>query len=180
MIELELEINGEEFRLNEEENIDKLKQANLKKIGFITRRLLKQKKGEIIYFSKNCFITFFKSLKNQIDKNNYDSDGKLLSEFVFGPSGRNQNYMSGPWGTSAYLYFVNYKLYKISFQTIYNHIMAKQSIIEFEKRMVNIYGKTECFVQNGIRICTWVEGNSKVVTELNESHQHSFIHWVTD
>ena len=180
MIDLEFEINGEIFCLNEKENIDKLIASDLKKLGFFSWRLLKPKKGEKIYFSKNCFIALFKSLKNQSGQKKYEFEGEVLDEFMFSPSGNNQDYLSGPWGTSIYLYFIDNELNKVSFQTIGNRIMSKKVIIEFEKRIVSIYGKPEFKNHNGSRICTWTDENSKVISELNESLQNSYIHWMTE
>jgi hypothetical protein len=179
MINLEFEINGQVFSLNEKENIDKLTTSHLKKLGFFSRRLLKPKKDEKIYFSKNCYITLFKSLKNQNGKSKYEFEGELLDDFMFGPSGNNQDYLSGPWGTSIYLHFSDNKLRKVSFQTIGNRIMSKKVIIEFEKRIVSIYGKPESKNNNGIRICTWTDEDSKAISELHERLQNSYIHWMT-
>ena len=180
MIELELEINSGKFRLNDKENNDKLKGSGLKKVGFFTRRLIKSKPGEEIYFAKNCTIELFKSLRNQKGTNKYESEGRVLDEFIFGPSGNRQGYMSGTWGTSVYLHFLDNKLCKVSFQTIHNRIMAQKVIIEFEKRIRSIYGNPECINQDGIRICKWTLENSIAVSELNEKIQNSYIHWMTN
>ena len=99
---------------------------------------------------------------------------------MFSPSGNNQDYLSGPWGTSIYLHFIDNKLNKVSFQTIGNRIMSKKVILEFEKRIVSIYGKPEFKNHNRSQICTWTDKNSKAISELNESLQNSYIHWMIE
>ena len=177
MIELEFEINGVDFHLFEAENKNKIRSSNAKIIRFFGKRLLKSTKGEKIYFSKNCYIGLFRSLKNQEGTYIDEIEGKVLKEFVFGPSEKKQKYLLSTWDTSIYLHYVNSYLNKITFQCINNRIMAKKVIGEFEKRMVKIYGKPDYFEQNGNRICTWSDSSSKVMTELNENIQHSYIHW---
>lgn len=177
MIELELEINGVDFHLFEEENKNKIRSSKAKIIGFFGKRLIKPTKGEKIYFSKNCYIGLFKSLKNQEGTYIDEIEGNVLKEFVFGPSGKEQKYLSGTWSTSIYLHYINSILNKITFQCINNRIMAKKVISEFEKRMVKIYGKPVCIIQNENRICTWSDSSSKVLTEVNDSIQNSYIHW---
>ncbi len=172
MIKIELEINNVEFQLNEIEDLSKLKRAKFKKVGFFYRHLFNPKKGEKIYFSKNCSISLFKSFGKK-----FDPYSKELDYFLFGPSTIGQGYTYS-WGTSAFFYFFDNKLYKFSFQTIKSRVMAKKVIYEFEKRIVSVYGNPICTQQNENRICSWTDENSKIITELNESIQHSFIHWI--
>ncbi|MBT3823347.1 MAG: hypothetical protein HOD43_06300 [Candidatus Marinimicrobia bacterium] len=178
MIELELKVNGCGFHLLELEDIRKLKDSGFKKVGYFSRKLIKAKQNEKIYFSKNCTISLFKSLQNQSDAQTIDK--KVFGEFIFGPSGKSRDYLSGPWGTSIYTYFVESKLQKVSFQTIGNRIMAKKAIMEFEKRVLAIYGEPNDVQEDETRICTWIGGNSKVISELNESISNSYIHWAIE
>ncbi len=173
MINLEFEINGTEFILNEKKNIEKLKSSKFKELGFFSRKMLKANKWETIYFAKNCFISMFKSIEKQAKI--FDVD--LLEELRFGPSG-DAHYYSGPWGTSAYMYYVNDSLKRISFQTISNRIMSVKFIEEFEKRIVSIYGKPELDYPNKIKSATWRDLDSVVISELNEEAQNSYIHWL--
>ena len=61
-----------------------------------------------------------------------------------------------------------------------DYIMDYKDNVEFEKRITALYGKPNFINQNGIRICTWTNGNSKAISELNESLNNSYIHWIIE
>jgi hypothetical protein len=58
-LELDLQVNYQSFRLGDESKLSVLAEAKCEKAGFISRRVAKAAKDQILYWSKNPSISGF-------------------------------------------------------------------------------------------------------------------------
>ncbi|NHZ85847.1 MAG: hypothetical protein GWP19_08195 [Planctomycetia bacterium] len=108
-MKLNIRINDYPIALDQELNETELKKHNFKKVGFFARLLIKPRKNEIVWWSKNCGLKY---LNNDFQNSIYPIlDIKAGSGIIY--------------GTSAYLWHKDNKLIKLTFQIIHNKIAPK-------------------------------------------------------
>ena len=117
-MKLNLRINDYPIVLDQELNEVELKRHDFKKVGFFDRLLIKPEKDEIVRWAKNCGLRY---LDDDFQNSIYPIlDIKAGAEIMF--------------GTSAYLWFKENKLKKLTFQIIQNKIAAEISLKKFEEK----------------------------------------------
>lgn len=100
-MELNLKINDYSIALDQELNEAILKKHAFKKIGFFERRLIKPAKDQIVWWAKNCEMKY---INEEFGNTIYPIlDTKAGADLMF--------------GTSAYLFFKEKKLIRLTFQT---------------------------------------------------------------
>jgi len=117
-------INRFRISLNDEINSKQLKKHNIKKLGYIGRSLIQPSENDIVYWAKNCILDYsIQDGRGQIKKNMIEP---------------NLNAKYGPqamFGTTAYIWYENRRLYKLIFQILQNEYAATEFLREFEQNL---------------------------------------------
>jgi len=156
-MEIDLVINNIPISLGENFDLNKLRSADCKKAGLMTRWQLKLPKGQTLYWVKNCRITSF--------------DKKFNYWAVLGSGPQDIDYVCG---TSAYLFYNNERLLRIIFQVIHSAIQATAANHEMKQIMTNKFGSP---TKSSSLVSFWEEGNETFVCELNARGDNAYFHW---
>jgi hypothetical protein len=167
MIDLDLQINSYPVRLGISINNDLIKGIGLKKVGFFRRWQLKVAKGQILYWTANPTISCFELQYAIFPKISKDFSFKMFREL------RRAGMV---FGTSAFIWLKNHIVEKMTFQCIHNKYVAKQKLDEFREVCEKRYGPAEKQLDDLLAI--WEDSNSKVISELSMSGNHSYTHWI--
>jgi hypothetical protein len=155
-MKLNLRINDYFITLDKELNEAELKKHDFKKAGFFDRLLIKPNKDEIIWWAKNCSLQY---LNNDFQNSIHPIlDIKAGAEIMF--------------GTSAYLWFKENKLTRLSFQIIQNKTAAEISLKKLEEKLIEFVGNPTSSEQPFI---TWETENKKFILEYPQ-RIHGYIH----
>lgn len=155
-MKLNLRINDYSIALTQKLNEAELKKHNFKKPGFFDRLLIKPDKDEIVWWSKNCGLKY---LNNDFGNSIYPIlDIKAGAEIMF--------------GTSAYLWFKENKLIKLTFQIIKNKIAAEISLKKFEEKLIEFVGNP---IASERPFTTWEINDWKFIIEYPQ-RMHGYIH----
>jgi hypothetical protein len=137
-------------------NKTELKSHGFKKVGFFVHRMLKADPNEIIYFAKNCELTY---LKEEI--------GSTIFPILDTKSGSAIMY-----GTSSYLWFKKELLLRFAFQIIQNKIIAKKHLTDIKERLLDSIGEPASSVNP---LITWRLENQELVLEF-PTNGHGYIY----
>ena len=142
--ELNMKVNGYHIILGQELNETQLNSHNFKKLGFFGRRMIKAKRNELVFFSKNCELTYLN-----------EDFGDTIFPILHAKAGAAIMY-----GTSSYLWYKQNDLSKFAFQIIQNKIAAQKHIEEFEQKLVQSIGKP--YSSDGT-FTLWEMGNERLI-----------------
>ena len=155
---INLKVNGFQIILNQELNESELKSHKFKKAGFFDRLMIKPKRNEVVFWSKNCELTYLK-----------EDFGDVIFPILDAKAGAVIMY-----GTSSYLWYKQNHLSKFVFQIIQNKMAAQKHIEELEQKLVEYIGKS--YSTNGAFI-VWEMGNQRLLLEYPKNG-HGYIHLV--
>lgn len=130
--------------------------AKLKKVGFFGRKMIKAKKGNTVYWAKNCFIKCFGKNINwtpMLDK----SDGPYMC------------------GTSAFVHLVENNIHMITCQEIGNSTVAKMDFQNISRVCTEVHGEPQTVKD---RFVIWQDFESAIVLELSLSEKNCYFHWI--
>lgn len=127
------------------------------KINFISKLLIKTPLKDEVYFAKNCAIQCFNEAFTVVA---FIEKG-FPAEMLF--------------GTSAYLYFKNNDLYKVTFQVIHSKNVAKKSAYEFRELCRKIFGEP---TDKGDFLEIWEDAHSILVSTWSEGASNAKFSWV--
>ncbi len=146
---LNLRVNDYPIILNERFNQSALRDHNIRKMGWFLRLKIKPFQNEMVYWCKNCILTYLRDDYNIAPVLSMPRT-KLFATFMF--------------GTSAYLFYQKEKLVKFTF-----HIIAKPGYVsvaqidkvfypqlslgEFEKRIIESGIAPPSPIRTGVKIC---------------------------
>ena len=155
--QLNFRVNNYRILLGNSLNVVQMKAHGFEKAGFWTRLLLKHRKGEILFWSKNCEFTYLNSAENTIypvvDKSKKDNT-------IF--------------GTTAYLWYRNNTFSKFGFQVMQNQsVIATTLFEEIEEKIIKSIGKADTFSRN---LKTWEMKNQKLVLEIPFQTRYGYLH----
>lgn len=151
-----LKINGLNIEIGKIADKEKLLEHKIKRLGLISRLIIKKEPGQIIWWSKNCGISCFED-KFKLYPNLNTSLG---SNMMF--------------GTSAYLFYKENALKKVTFQLIGNALVANMMFENFYKSATEIFGEPR---NEGTKI-TWNENQNKIIAEKRLNSPHVYFHWI--
>ena len=162
MLDLDLVVNSIPISLNKS-YLKIIETKKLKKVGYLLKKQMKLEKDESAYWVKNPSIKCF------------NSDFKLYP--TIGISNINARQM---FGTSAYFYFKNDLLIKVSFQLIQNQFFAEKGLQLFRSICGKIYGIPKVYgnVNDVNKFAEWEDDNSILITELSDCSKHFYVHWI--
>ena len=155
-MKLNLRINDYPIFLNQELNEENLKKHDFKKAGFFDRLIIKPTKDDIVLWAKNCGLKY-------IDDDFQNSIYPIL------------NINSGAeimFGTSAYLWFKENKLIKMTFQIIENKLAAEVALEELQGKIIKFVGNPSSSEWPFIK---WESENYKFIIEFPRL-SHGYIH----
>ncbi|MDY6823069.1 MAG: hypothetical protein SWH68_04610 [Thermodesulfobacteriota bacterium] len=155
-MELNLKINDYSIALDQEFNEAILKKYAFKKIGFFARRLIKPAKDQIVWWAKNCGMKYIN-----------EEFGNSIYPILSTKAGVNSMF-----GTSAYLWFTENKLIRLTFQIIQNKIAAEIELKKFEERLVEFLGNP---TSSEHPFVTWETETQKFTLEY-PARMHGYIH----
>jgi hypothetical protein len=182
MIDLDLQINSYPIKLGIALDSDLIESARLKKVGFFVRLLSKTQKGENQYWAKNCTITCFGLEFIMIPSRFKETSDSIMIPKMIPTIGKNIKEGKGfkksdlIFGTSAFLWFEDKVLDRITFQCVHNKYVAKHTLEEFRQVCQQHHGLPEKQL-NGL-LAIWKNGNSQVISELSMSGNNSYTHWI--
>jgi hypothetical protein len=153
---INLKVNGFPIVLNQELNESELKSHKFKKPGFFGRLTMKPERDEVIFWSKNCGLTYLE-----------DDFSNCIFPILDSKAGAAIMY-----GTSSYLWYKPNKLSKFVFQIIQNKMAAQKHIEEFEQKLVESIGKS--YSADG-SFTIWEMGNQRLLLEYPKN-EHGYIH----
>jgi len=156
IMELNIRINDYLIALDKELNETELTEHNFKKAGFYGRLLIKPNKDEIVWWAKNCS---FKYIDNDLQNSIHPIlDRKAGAKIMF--------------GTSAYLWFKENKMIRLTFQIIRNKMAAEISLKKFEEKLIE-FGDNP--ISSEKHVITWEAENFKFIIEYPQ-RIHGYIH----
>ena len=153
---INLKVNGFQIILNQELNESELKSYKFKKAGFFGRLMIKPKRNEVVFWLKNCELTYLK-----------EDFGDVIFPILDAKAGAAIMY-----GTSSYMWYRKNKLSKFVFQIIKNKMAAQKHIEEFEQKLVEFIGKSSS--ANGA-FTIWEIGNQRLLLEYPKN-ENGYIH----
>ena len=153
---INLKVNGFQIILNQELNESELKSHKFKKAGFFDRLMIKPKRNEVVFWSKNCELAYLK-----------EGFGDVIFPILDAKAGAAIMY-----GTSSYLWYKQNYLSKFVFQIIQNKMAAQKHIEELEQKLVEYIGKS--YSTNGAFI-VWEMANQRLLLEYPKN-EHGYIH----
>lgn len=153
---LNMKVNGYQIILNQELNETELNSHNFKKVGFFGRRAIKPERNEIVFWSKNCELTYLKEDFNAVILPNLDA--KFGASIMY--------------GTSSYLWYKQNNLSKFVFQIIQNKMAAQKHIEELEQKIVASIGKS---YSTDEAFTIWEVGTQRLLLEYPKN-EHGYIH----
>ena len=155
MKRLNLKIN--DININLGMTLDKktLKSHKIKKLGF-GGLFIKKEPGQTIYWSKNCDIYCF------------------ADKFVLFPNLDTSSGTDMMYGTSAYMYFKNDNLEKVTFQLVGNAFAANWIIDKFAEAANQTFGEPRTEANKNI----WIDEQGYIIAEKLAGSQHAHFHWI--
>jgi len=157
-MELNLKINDYSIALDQELNEAILKKHAFNKIGFFERRLIKPAKDQIVWWAKNCEMKYIN-----------EEFGNTISPILDIKAGADLMF-----GTSAYLFFKEKKLIRLTFQIIQNKIVAEISLKTFEEKIAEFFGNP---TSSEHPFVTWETETQKFTLEYPQQ-MHGYIHLI--
>ena len=155
---LNLRINDYPITLNQALNESELQKHDFKKAGFLERQLIKPDKNEVIWWAKNPSLKYLDDdLQNAIHP---ILDIEAGAHIMF--------------GTSAYLWFRESKLTKLTFQIIQNKTAAEIYLKKLEEKLTPLLNPTS--TEGPLVI--WEMGDQDFVIEYPQG-MHGYIHLVS-
>lgn len=155
-MELNLKINDCSIALDQELNETILKKHDFKKIGFFSRLLIKPAKDQIVWWAKNCEMKY---INEEFGNTIYPIlDIKAGADLMF--------------GTSAYLFYKENKLIRLTFQIIQNKMAAQIFLRKLEEKIVEIFGNP---TSSEYPFVTWETETQKFTLEY-PWQMHGYIH----
>jgi len=151
-----LKINGLNIEIGGKTDKKKLLEHKIKRLGLISRLIIKKESGQIIWWSKNCGISCFEGNFNLYP----NLDTSLGTNMMF--------------GTSAYLFYKENVLEKVTFQLIGNAFAANMIFKKFYETSTETLGEPR---NEGTRI-TWNENQNKIIAEKGLNSPHVYFHWI--
>lgn len=121
MKKIDFKINGVSFELGTPIEKNKLAEARCKKPGLFSRRMIPTEPGDTVYWAKNCVVSCF-------GKSIVWASVSMKHWKNVGPRTPNMMYAS-----TAYLFYENNSLKKVTFQLWGNISMALVACDTFEK-----------------------------------------------
>ena len=152
---INLKVNGFQIILNQELNESKLKSHKFKKVGFFNRIIIKPERNEVVFWSKNCELTYLK-----------EAFGDVISPILDAKAGAAIMY-----GTSSFLWYKQNNLLKFVFQIIQNKMAAQKHIEEFEQKLIESIGKSYSTNES---FTIWGIGNQMLILEYPKN-KHGYI-----
>lgn len=154
---LNFSVNKYPILLGKDLNAPVLNAHGLEKPNFWAKILLRPKKGELLFWSKNCELVYLGGDQNTItpvlDKNKSD---KVI------------------FGTTAYLWFKKNKLTKFGFQVMQNQVVVVTSLFEeIGKRLTASIGAP---VSGSSNHKIWEIDNQRLVLEIPINTRYGYIH----
>jgi len=124
----------------------KLNIVNFKKL------LIKREHGQIVWWSKNCYINCFED------------------DFHLFPNLDTSSGVSMMYGTSSYLFFKGNIVKKVTFQLVGNDVAAKWIIEKFKDSATKVFGTPKNEGDRSI----WEDNQNYIIAEmiLNSPHAH--------
>lgn len=156
-MDIDLRINSIRFALGERMDCEKLKSAESRKAGFVTRTLCRVPRGHVLYWAKNCTVHCF--------GDEFEVSAILGTKFP--------RIMCG---TSAYVFYAPTGVHKIVFQVIKSHRMAIRSAKSFTMIAKERLGEASSADE---RITMWEDSESVLVCELHTSSINAYFRWMT-
>ena len=155
-MKLNLRVNDYPLALTQKLNEAELKKYDFKKPSFFDRLLIKPGKDEIVWWAKNCGLKY---LNDDFGNSIYPIlDIEAGAEIMF--------------GTSAYLWFKENKLIKLTFQVIQNKMAAEISLKKFEEKLIEFVGNP---IASERPFITWEINDQKLIIEYPQ-RMHGYIH----
>lgn len=151
-----LKINGLNIEIGKTVDKEKLFEHKIKRPSLISRLIIKKEPGQIIWWSKNCNISCFED--NFILYPNLDTSSG--SDMMF--------------GTSAYLFYKENVLEKVTFQMIGNALAANIIFEKFNESATETYGEPR---NEGLKII-WEKNQNKIIAEKGLNSPHVYFHWI--
>jgi len=155
-MELNLRINNYSIALDQELNKAILKKHAFKKIGFFERLLIKPAKDQIVWWAKNCGMKYIN-----------EEFGNTIYPILDIKAGADSMF-----GTSAYLWFEENKLIRLTFQIIKNKMAAEISLKKLEEKIVEFFGNPTTSEHPFV---TWETETQKFTLEYPQ-RMHGYIH----
>ncbi len=163
---IKIEINRIPFNINELIDKEKISTAKIKKLGFFAKRMIKANKLDVIYWAKNCEISFFNEEHTIIPI----LDSKMGSSMMF--------------GTSCYLFYNNEKINRISIQIINNSGASQYHAKKIKEVAITKIGEPEIIRRNQNsdleKIVRWAEKEVQFVYEFNDTYKNVYFHLFMD
>jgi len=154
---LNFKVNGYQLWLGKELDVTALGAHQINKAGFWARILLRPAKGQLLYWAKNAGLTYLSGEDNAIvpvlDK---DSAKKVV------------------FGTTAYLWFSDSKLYKFGFQVAQNQAVRATTLFEgIEEKITGAVGVPTSSVGT---LKIWETESQKLVLEIPLTARYGYLH----
>lgn len=156
MLKLNLKANDYPIALNQELNEAVLKEHSFRKIGLFDRLFLKPSKDQIVWWAKNCGLRY---LNEELGNAIYPIlDTKAGADIMF--------------GTSAYLWFQENKLIRLTYQIIQNKMAAEISLKRLEEKIIETFGEP---ASSESPFVAWETEEQKLILEYPQ-RIHGYIH----
>jgi hypothetical protein len=155
-MELNLRINDYSIALDQELNEAILKKHAFKKIGFFDRLLIKPAKDQVVWWAKNCGMKYIN-----------EEFGNTIYPILDIKAGADSMF-----GTSAYLWFKENKLIRLTFQIIQNKMAAEISLKKLEEKIVEFFGNP---TSSEHPFVAWETETQKFTLEYPQ-RMHGYIH----
>ncbi len=153
---MKLRINDLDINLKMSLDRNELKLHKIKKPGLLGSLFIKKESGETIYWTKNCNISCFDDSFTLLPNLDTKSESNMM------------------YGTSAYLFYKNNVLIKVTFQLVGNELAANWIFGEFQKSCSDNLGNP---IKSNNTI-TWSDGQNIVIAEKNIETPHAHFHWL--
>lgn len=157
MLGLDLKINDLEIKLGMPLNREVFNSHNILEPSDFEKQVIVHFPGETIFWSKNCEISC------------YQTDIVLKPNLEIGKG------VDSMFGTSAYLYFIENLLGRVTFQLVGNKNMAEDTNSNFIKYMWDKIGKPKKAKNN---MTAWNMGMEHFLAEKIPTSEHVHFHWV--
>lgn len=157
---LNLRVNDCLIQLNEELNEAELSNHGIKKAGYFNRLLIKPAQNEIVYWSKNCRLTYLQDFGNAISP---------ILEIEAG--------VDLMYGTTCYLFYKENLLKKFGFQIIKNKKLATFKLNEFVDSMIESMREPD---NSEEKLKVWERNNESLIAEFPVEYETGFIWLVSN
>lgn len=150
-------VNGYQILLGKALDVAALEAHGIAKAGFWARLLLRPERGELLYWSKNCVLSYLTGGDNIVSPV-VDTAKKEKALF----------------GTVAYLWYKKNKLSKLGFQIVQSASFVALTLFEdFEKKISEAIGPPDYSAETQ-RV--WEKEGQRLVLVLPMNNQYGYIH----